>query len=227
MLSVHGGPAGTFTRTFTVGYTYYPLQALQAKRFFVLRPNPRGSGGYGWEHRSAITADWGGLDYEDVMAGVDHVIALGLADPERLGVTGWSYGGFMTSLIITKTDRFKVAAPGAGMSNMISFVGTTDIFGFIPGWFRGEPWENREFYMERSAVFNIEKVTTPTLILFGKNDARVPVSQGYEFYRALQRRGVDVQLVLYPRSGHGVGEPRLVVDLMNRLLDFFVEKLNP
>ena len=227
MLSVHGGPAGTFTRTFTVGYTYYPLQALQAKGFFVLRPNPHGSSGYGWKFRFANISDWGGGDYKDLMAGVDYLIDKGMADAERLGVMGWSYGGYMTSWIITQTDRFKAAAVGAGVINLFSFTGTTDILSFIPSYFEGEVWERNNIYRERSAVHNIANAVTPTLILHGENDARVPLSQGYELYHALKRKGVDVKMVVYPRTPHGPREPKLLLDVMNHHLEFFVEGLNP
>jgi dipeptidyl aminopeptidase/acylaminoacyl peptidase len=225
LLNVHGGPAGVFNRAFTAGASLYPLQALQAKGFFILRPNPRGSSGYGWRFRFANINDWGGGDYKDLMAGVDYLINKGMADPDRLGVMGWSYGGYMTSWIITQTDRFKAAAVGAGVTDLVSFTGTTDVVGFIPSYFGGEVWQRNAVYREHSAVHNIGSAVTPTLILHGENDARVPIGQGYELYQALKRKGVDVEMVVYPRTPHGPQEPKLLLDVMNRHLRFFSERL--
>ena len=225
LLNVHGGPAGVFTRAFTAGASIYPLQAFCAKGFLILRPNPRGSSGYGWEFRFANISDWGGGDYKDLMAGVDFLISKGIADPERLGVMGWSYGGYMTSWIITQTDRFKAAAVGAGVTDLVSFTGTTDILGFIPSYFEGELWQRNDIYRARSAIFNIGGAVTPTLILHGEKDARVPTTQGYELYHALKRKGVEVQMVVYPRTPHGPREPKLLLDVMNRHLEWFSDRL--
>jgi dipeptidyl aminopeptidase/acylaminoacyl peptidase len=225
LLNIHGGPAGVFTRGFTAGKSPYAIQALAAKGFAVLRPNPRGSSGYGWEFRFANISDWGGGDYRDLMAGVDYVIEKGIADPDKLGVMGWSYGGFMTSWIITQTDRFKAAAVGAGVTDLVSFTGTTDIVGFIPSYFEGEMWERNESYRAHSAMFHIGNAVTPTLILHGENDQRVPIGQGYELYNALKRMGVEVQMVTYPRTPHGPREPKLLMDTMKRHIDYFSGKL--
>jgi dipeptidyl aminopeptidase/acylaminoacyl peptidase len=221
ILNVHGGPAGVFTQTYLAGRGLYPLASFAAQGYAVLRPNPRGSSGYGKSFRHANRKDWGGGDYRDLMAGVDHVVALGVADPERLGVMGWSYGGFMTSWIITQTRRFKAASVGAGVTNLMSFNGTADIPSFVPDYFGAESWENLELYRAHSAMFQVKGVTTPTLILHGEQDVRVPVSQGYEFYNALRRQKVPVQMVTYPRQGHGPQEPKFVLDIGQRLLDWF------
>ena len=225
ILNVHGGPAGVFLRTFTAGATLYPLEVLASKGFFVLRPNPRGSSGYGWKFRFANLSDWGGKDYQDLMAGVDFLIEKGMADPERLGVMGWSYGGFMTSWVITQTDRFNAAAVGAGVTNLVSFTGTTDITGFIPSYFEGELWERQDVYSRHSAMYHVGNVVTPTLILHGENDLRVPLGQGYELYTALSRKGVETEMVVYPRTPHGPREPKLLLDVMNRHVEWFTEKL--
>lgn len=225
ILNVHGGPAGVFAQTFTAGASIYPLEAFAAKGFFVLRPNPRGSSGYGAEFRYANISDWGVGDYKDLMAGVDYLVDRGLADPDRLGVMGWSYGGYMTSWVITQTDRFKAAAVGAGVTNLVSFTGTTDITGFIPSYFEGEMWERDEVYRAHSAMFHIGNAVTPTLILHGQNDARVPIGQGFELYTALKHKGVEVQMVTYPRTPHGPREPKLLLDVMNRHLEWFSQRL--
>jgi dipeptidyl aminopeptidase/acylaminoacyl peptidase len=227
LLNVHGGPAGVFTRGFIAGRGLYPIAAFAARGYAVLRPNPRGSSGYGKAFRHANRKDWGGGDYRDCMAGVDEVVARGIADPDRLGVMGWSYGGFMTSWTITQTRRFKAASVGAGVTNLMSFNGTSDIPGFVPDYFGAESWEDLELYRAHSALFQVKGVTTPTLILHGEADVRVPVSQGYELYNALKRQGVPVRMVTYPRQPHGPNEPKFVLDIGERLLDWFDRHLGP
>lgn len=226
ILNIHGGPAGVFTQSFLGRPGIYPLAALAAKGFAILRPNPRGSGGYGKKFRFANLGDWGGKDYEDLMAGVDHVISMGVADPERLAVMGWSYGGFMTSWVIGQTKRFKAAVVGAGVTNLWSFTGTADIPGFLPDYFAGEPWENFEEYRLHSPMSHVGAAVTPTLILHGESDLRVPISQGHELYNALKRRGVTTKMVTYPRMPHGPSEPKFMLDIMRRHVEW-VEKYVP
>ncbi|MDZ7362535.1 MAG: S9 family peptidase [candidate division KSB1 bacterium] len=225
LLNIHGGPAGVFIENYTAASSIYPLQAFAAAGYVVLRPNPRGSSGYGVEFRRANINDWGFGDYDDDMAGVDLLIANGVAHPDSLGVMGWSYGGFMTSFIITRTKRFKAASVGAGVTNLMSFTGTADIPGFLPDYFLGEPWDNPAAYQKHSAMFNVKGVSTPTLILHGEKDLRVPLSQGQEFYNALKRQGCPVQMVIYPRTPHGPQEPKFILDIGNRLLDWFEQHI--
>ena len=220
ILNIHGGPAGVFAETFPGKAGIYPLAAFSSRGYFVLRPNPRGSGGYGSKFRFANLNDWGGKDYEDLMGGVDHVVAQGLADPERMAVMGWSYGGFMTSWVITQTRRFKAAVIGAGVTNLWSFTGTADIPSFLPDYFSGEPWENFEGYRKHSPMTHVRGVTTPALILHGEADVRVPISQGYEYYNALKRQGVTTRMVVYPRTPHGPQEPKFQLDIMQRHLEW-------
>jgi dipeptidyl aminopeptidase/acylaminoacyl peptidase len=221
LVIVHGGPTGVFVRSFIAQRGAYPIASFAARGYAVLRANVRGSSGYGRDFRYANYGDWGGGDYQDILTGVDHVIALGVADPERLGVMGWSYGGFMTSWIITQTNRFKAASVGAGVTNLMSFTGTADIPGFIPDYFGGEFWDVFETWRSHSAMFHVQGVTTPTLIQHGEKDRRVPVSQGYELYNALVRQDVDTMMVVYPRQGHGIQEPKLLLDAMERNLAWF------
>ena len=225
LLVIHGGPMGVFTRSFIANPSPYPIAVFASEGFAVLRCNIRGSSGYGRQFRYANYDDWGGMDYRDLMTGVDHLIDTGLADPERLGVMGWSYGGYMSSWIITRTDRFKAASIGAPVTNLMSFNGTTDIPGFIPDFFHGEFWERFDAYRDHSAMFNIGGVTTPTMIQHGESDVRVPFSQGMELYTALKRQGVEVQMVAYPRAGHGLGEPKHRLDAAKRNLEWFKEHL--
>ncbi len=221
ILNVHGGPAGVFQQTFIGGRGVYPLATFASRGYAILRPNPRGSSGYGTEFRRANVKDWGGADYQDLMAGVDRVIEMGVADPERLGVMGWSYGGFMTSWVVTQTKRFKAASAGAPVTNLMSFTGTADIPSFIPDYFGGQFWEAAELYQKHSPMFNVRGVTTPTMIQHGDADIRVPISQGYEFYHALKAQGVPVRMLVLPRQPHGVNEPKMHLAAMQANLDWF------
>jgi len=214
VVEVHGGPTGVYGRTYVADPMRYGNTAvLTQKGFMMLRANPRGSSGYGKDFRFANYNDWGGGDYEDIMSGIDHLIDMDLVDPERIGIMGWSYGGYMTSWAITQTSRFKAACVGAGVTNLMSFNGTSDIPSFIPDYFNGEFWDDLEPYRSHSAMFQAKCVTTPTLIQHGEKDARVPVSQGQELYNALKKQGVPVRMVIYPRQEHGVNEPRLLIDV--------------
>lgn len=221
LVIVHGGPTGVFTQNFIAARGAYPIAAFAAEGYAVLRANVRGSSGYGRAFRYANYKDWGGGDYRDIMSGVDHLIERGIADPDRLGIMGWSYGGFMTSWVITQTHRFRAASVGAGVTNLMSFTGTTDIPGFIPDYFGAEFWEDLEVYRQHSAMFHVGNARTPTLIQHGERDLRVPFSQGQELYNALKRRGVEVRMVVYPRQPHGLTEPRLLLDAGRRNLDWF------
>ncbi|MBL8232207.1 MAG: S9 family peptidase [Bryobacterales bacterium] len=216
LLNIHGGPAGGFLETFIGGPDIHPLATLAGKGYAILRPNPRGSSGYGRKFRFANENDWGGGDYEDVMAGVDAVIAKGVADPERLGVMGWSYGGFMTSWIIGHTTRFKAAVAGAAITNLRSFTGTADVQSYLADYFKGEPWRVFESYRAHSPMTYAGKFKTPTLILHGRDDLRVPIGQGYELYNALKRQGVPAKMVTYPRMPHVPTEPKFMLDIMDR-----------
>jgi dipeptidyl aminopeptidase/acylaminoacyl peptidase len=209
LLVIHGGPAGAFTsRYLPSSRGFYPLATFASRGFAILRANPRGSSGYGYKFKFANVKDWGGGDFKDLMTGVDHVIEMGVADPERLGVMGWSYGGYMTAWAITQTHRFKAASVGAGITNLISATGTMDISTFIPDYFEAQPWENLELYRARSAMFNVKGVTTPTLIQHGEADRRVPIAQAYELYNALKMQNVPVRMIVLPRMPHAPNEPR-------------------
>lgn len=225
ILNIHGGPAGVFQQTFIGGRGVYPIAAFAARGYAILRPNPRGSSGYGTEFRRANVKDWGVGDYQDLMTGVDRVIEMGVADPTRLGVMGWSYGGFMTSWIVTQTKRFKAASAGAPVTNLMSFNGTADIPSFIPDYFGGHFWENPEIYAKHSPMFNVKGVSTPTMIQHGDADIRVPISQGYEFYNALKAQGVPTRMIVLPRQPHGPNEPKMQLAAMQANLDWFEKYL--
>ena len=217
-LIIHGGPAGVFTQSFTGNPGIYTIQYFTNNGYAVLRPNPRGSTGYGKDFRYANFKDWGFGDYEDIMSGVDKVIDMSVADPKRLAVMGWSYGGYMTSFVVTRTDRFKAASMGAGLPNLISMTTTTDISDYLVAHMGGEFWDDYETYEKHSAMYRIKNVVTPTQILHG--DLRVPFTQGQEFYVALKRRGVQTEMAVYPRTPHGPREPKLLMDVSPRILNW-------
>ena len=225
-LIIHGGPAGSFPQTFTGNPGIYVVQYFTSKGYAVLRPNPRGSTGYGKDFRYANFKDWGFGDYEDIMSGVDKVIEMGVADQKRLAVMGWSYGGYMTSFVVTRTDRFKAASMGAGLPNLISMTSTTDISNYLVAQMGDEFWNDYKTYEKHSAIYRIKNVVTPTQILHGENDLRVPFTQGQEFYGALKRKGVSTEMVVYPRTPHGPREPKLLMDVSPRILTWLDKYIN-
>lgn len=196
----HGGPAWRFFDGWN------PLaQLLATSGHRVLMPNIRGSQGKSYEFMTLARNDWGGGDFKDLMAGVDHLVARGLADPDRLAIAGWSYGGYMSAWAVTQTHRFKAAVAGAGLFNLISEFGT-EIQPSYDEWYFGLPWEKPEIYMERSPLLHASKVKTPVLLLHGTEDLIDPLSQSQELYRALKYYGVTTELVIYPRGGHTLRE---------------------
>ncbi len=215
VVNPHGGPSGAVIETFNTAN-----QILAANGFLVLQPNFRGSSNYGQEFLNANRNQWGIRDYDDIMTGVDALIELGWADPERMVAYGWSYGGYMTFWMSTQTDRFRLISPGAGLTNLYSMYSTTDIPGYM-AWFFGTPWEHEEVYRRLSPIRHVQKVRTPLLIMHGAEDARVPTEQAVEFYRALRDLGKQVTYVSYPRQGHGIREPRLQLDRLRRYVCAF------
>ncbi len=223
ILNIHGGPSGVFNENYIAGAGLYPIASFAAKGYAVLRPNPRGSTAYGQAFRQAVAKDWGGRDFEDIMTGVDKVIADGIADPSKMAVMGWSYGGYMTYWTVTQTNRFKAAAAGAGITNHVSMYGTQDIPSAYEDYFDSAPWEDEKQYLDRSPMFHVKNAATPLLILHGALDPRVPPSQAFEFYNALKRKGVETQMVTYPRTQHGPQEPKFTQNIMERHIEW-VEK---
>jgi dipeptidyl aminopeptidase/acylaminoacyl peptidase len=221
LLNPHGGPTGASVNTFNGA-----VQVLAANGFAVLQPNFRGSTGKGLAFAQANKNTWGKGDYEDCMTGVDAMIARGLADPDRLGAFGWSYGGYMTFWILTQTDRFKAVSPGAGLTNIYSMYSQNDIQRYLR-WFYSDkaPWDATELYWDRSPMKYVNNVKTPTMIMHGQVDTRVPIAQAQEFYRALKERNVPVEFVVYPRENHGFTEPRHQMDRVQRYVRFFAKYL--
>ncbi len=215
IVNPHGGPSGASTE----GFSSFN-QVLAANGFLVLQVNFRGSTGYGQKHVNANQNTWGIGDYDDIMKGVDYVIAQGWADPNRMVAYGWSYGGYMTFWMSTQTDRFKLISPGAGLTNLYSMYSTTDIPAYL-GWFFGTPWDNQGLYDKLSPIRHVKNVKSKMLIMHGADDARVPPTQADEFYKALKDLGKDVTYVRYPRQGHGITETRLAIDRNRRYVCAF------
>jgi dipeptidyl aminopeptidase/acylaminoacyl peptidase len=223
LVVVHGGPAGAHHNTYRVVYGDGG-QHWAGQGWAVLYPNPRGGTNYGEKFMRANIPDWGGGDFRDIMTGVDAVIERGIADPTRLAIQGWSYGGYMTSWAVTQTNRFKAAMVGAGITNLWSMYGTNDLPNYLAAFFGGIPsQETLPLYMERSAMTHAHKVTTPTLILHGGSDERVPIGQPMEFYRAVKERGTPVELVFYPRQGHGLQEYYHQLDRLRRQFEWMTK----
>jgi dipeptidyl aminopeptidase/acylaminoacyl peptidase len=216
LVEAHGGPTGATNAGFKANWGS-PGQVWAGQGWAVLYPNPRGSSNYGEKFTRANIMDWGGGDYRDIMTGVDDVIKRGIADSARMAFEGWSYGGYMTAWVVSQTSRFKAARMGAGLADLQSMYGTTDIPGYIGTFFSGIPTQKTlDFYRARSAITFVDNVTTPLLIQQGGSDQRVPIGQSMEFYRALKDRGKTVQLVFYPREGHGLSEYYHQLDKMQR-----------
>ena len=222
LLNPHGGPTGASLNNFNG-----TVQVLAANGFAVLQPNFRGSTGKGLSFAQANKNSWGKGDYEDCMTGVDAMIAAGVADPDRLGAFGWSYGGYMTFWILTQTDRFKAISPGAGLTNIYSMYSQNDIQRYLR-WFYSDkaPWDAQELYWDRSPMKYVKNVKTPVMIMHGQVDTRVPIAQAQEFYMALKEMKVPVEFVVYPRENHGFTEPRHNMDRVRRYVKFFSKYLN-
>ncbi|MFN2577746.1 MAG: prolyl oligopeptidase family serine peptidase [Pyrinomonadaceae bacterium] len=222
LLNPHGGPTGASINGFNG-----TAQVLAANGFAVLQPNFRGSTGRGAVFAQANKNTWGKGDYDDCMTGVDAMIANGVADPDRLGAFGWSYGGYMTFWILTQTDRFKAVSPGAGLTNIYSMYSQNDIQRYLR-WFYSDksPWDAQELYWDRSPMKYVKNVKTPTMIMHGQVDTRVPIAQAQEFYMALREMKVPVEFVVYPRENHGFTEPRHQMDRVRRYVRFFAKYLN-
>jgi dipeptidyl aminopeptidase/acylaminoacyl peptidase len=214
---VHGGPAGAWTNRFDA-----LTQLLVSRGYTVMQPNIRGSSGYGQKFLAANRGDWGGGDYKDVIAGVDDLIRRKIADPDRLAIAGWSYGGYMAEWAITQTTRFKAAISGAGMADLATEFGT-EASPEGDEWYYGTPYENLAGFQHSSPIVYIKNAKTPTLILQGEADTTDPISQSQMLYRGLKRYNVPSEFVVYPREPHGLRERFHIIDRYRRSLEW-IEK---
>ena len=221
VILVHGGPTGRWSDTFEPWG-----QLLAARGYVVLYPNVRGSTGYGQRFVEMNRGDWGGGDFTDVMAGADWLVARGIADPNRLGIGGWSYGGYMAAWAVTQTTRFKAAVSGAPVIDMASEFGTENGSAYDE-WFYGTPYEKLDGFIKSSPMTFVKNARTPTLLLQGEDDTTDPIGQSQQFYRGLKRYGVEADLVLYPREPHGLREEKHLVDRLTRILAWYDKYLTP
>lgn len=222
IVRLHGGPVYQFSREFMADW-----QAYAAAGFAVLAVNPRGSSGRGFEFAKAIYADWGNTDVQDVLAGVEHAVALGVADPERLGVGGWSYGGILTNYVIAADGRFKAAVSGAGATNVFASYGFDQYTREYEAEL-GTPWDNPDAYARVSSPFlQAGRIHTPTLFQCAERDFNVPCLGAMQMYQALRSRNVPTRLVVYPGQNHGLDVPSYLVDRLQRNIDWYSRYLNP
>lgn len=223
VLYIHGGPHSAYGEGW-----FDEFHNITGAGMFVLFTNPRGSSGYGADFTYSTRGRWGMEDYEDLMKAVDIVIERDDVDPEKLGVTGGSYGGFMTAWITTKTDRFVAAEADRMISNWFSWYGTSEAQGLTEFEFYGKPWDNLDLYWELSPLRYVGNVTTPTLIVQSEEDHRTPMTDAEQWFMSLRKQGVPVEFMRYPRSNHNLsrtGEPWLLVDRLGRLRDWFTHWL--
>jgi acylaminoacyl-peptidase len=224
ILEIHGGPMAMYSWSF-----FFEFQLLAAHGYAVVFTNPRGSTGYGRAFSAAVNGDWGGKDYQDVMAGIDAAVANGWVDPDRLGVAGGSYGGFMTNWTIGHTDRFKAAVTMRCVSNLASIFGTGDLDWILTiDTMDAVPWKDLDRLMERSPITYVERMTTPLLILHGEKDLRCPISEGEQLFTALKLLGREVRMVRFEGQSHDLsrnGHPRSRVIRLRHIVSWFISHI--
>ena len=220
LVVIHGGPTGVDTPAFQPD-RYYPIENFVAKGALILRPNYRGSAGYGEKFRSLNVRNLGVGDAWDVLSGVDALVARSFVDPERLGCMGWSQGGYISAFLTTSSNRFKAISVGAGISDWMTYYVNTDITQFTRNYLKATPWDDPEIYRKTSPISYLKTAKTPTLIQHGENDRRVPIPNGYELRQALEDRGVPVRMVVYKGFGHGITKPKQLLHVTEDNLRWF------
>jgi dipeptidyl aminopeptidase/acylaminoacyl peptidase len=223
VLLIHGGPQGAWFDSWGYRWNY---QMWAARGYVTVLINPHGSTGYGQAFTEQISGDWGGAVYEDLMKGVDHVIKLGYVDPNRIGAAGGSYGGYMVNWILGHTDRFKALVSHAGVYNLTSMYATEELW-FADWEFKGTPWDNPELYTKWSPHLSAKNFKTPTLVVHGELDYRVPVGEGLQLFSTLQRKGVPSKLLYFPDEGHWVLKPQNSELWYKTVLDWLDQWLKP
>jgi len=224
LVIIHGGPTGT-SYPFTVFDRLYPIETFIEEGFITLEPNYRGSAGYGEKFRSSNFRNLGVGDYDDVITGVDYLVDLGIADNDKIGVMGWSQGGYISAFCATFSDRFKAISVGAGISNWETYYYNTDIPKFTKEYLDAVPFEDKRIYEITSPMTHIKKAQTPTLIQHGSADARVPVANAHELYRALKELKLEPKMVIYENMGHGPTTPGLLRAINRQNLTWFSHHL--
>jgi len=220
LVVIHGGPTGVDTPALSAD-RYYPIERFAAKGALVLKVNYRGSAGYGEKFRALNVRNLGVGDYEDVISGVDALIARGLVDKDRVGAMGWSQGGYISAFITCYSDRFKAVSVGAGISDWMTYYVNTDIHPFTRQYLKGTPWDDPEIYRKTSPITYVNRARTPTLIQHGDQDKRVPPPNSFELYQALKDRKVPVKLVLYKGFGHPINKPKQQKAVMEHNYEWF------
>jgi dipeptidyl aminopeptidase/acylaminoacyl peptidase len=219
VLQVHGGPTHACRNTW-IGRDPH-TSCLVARGYAVLQPNPRGSTGRGAAFAEAVRGDMGGLDADDLVSGVRSLVGAGVADPSRLGITGISYGGFMSSWVPVRTDLFAASVARSPCTDWLLQHLTSNIAEFDRRFVGGEPFDPDSHYRERSPLRHVDSIRTPMLLTAGRNDLATPPSQAQVLYTALRERGIATELVLYPEEGHGVRHPLTIVDQCARMIAWF------
>jgi dipeptidyl aminopeptidase/acylaminoacyl peptidase len=214
---IHGGPQGSWGESWTYRWN---AQVFAGAGYLVVMPNPRGSTGYGQRYTEDISGDWGGKAYDDIMAVVDSVAALPYADPARMAAAGGSYGGYMIDWMLGHTDRFKAFVTHDGVFDLRSMAASTEELWFVQWEFKGMPWDNPELYSKWSPSSFVKEFKTPTLVIHGEQDYRVPVDQGIQLFTALQLQKVPSKLLLFPDEGHWVLKPQNTVLWYSQFLDW-------
>jgi dipeptidyl aminopeptidase/acylaminoacyl peptidase len=220
---IHGGPSSAVTPDWPAGFGMSKaiIAALSSRGYYVLMPNPRGSYGQGEEFTRANVKDFGYGDLRDILTGVDAAIKKYPIDPARLGVTGWSYGGYMAMWTVTQTNRFHAAVAGAGIANWQSYYGQNLIDQWMIPFFGASVYDDPAVYEKSSPIHFIKNVKTPTLVIVGERDAECPSSQSYEFWHALKTLGVPAQLIIYPGEGHLFLDPKNQADRLEKTVGWF------
>jgi dipeptidyl aminopeptidase/acylaminoacyl peptidase len=222
LVVIHGGPTGMDSPV-AAADRYYPIERFAAKGALILKVNYRGSAGYGEKFRALNVRNLGLGDYQDVISGVDSLIARGMVDKDRVGAMGWSQGGYISAFITTYSDRFKAVSVGAGISDWMTYYVNTDIHPFTRQYLKATPWEDPAIYQKTSPIFYVNNAKTPTLIQHGDQDKRVPPPNAFELYQALKDRGVPTKLVLYKGFGHPINKPKQQRAVMEHNYEWFAK----
>ena len=227
LVDVHGGPAAAVVSGWRGDAGSFGATVFSALDYFVLMPNPRGSYGQGEAFTQANRRDFGYGDLQDILSGVDTVLKQYPVDPNRVGILGWSYGGFMSMFAVTQTHRFRAAVAGAGISDWLSYYGENSIDQWMIPYFGDSVYQTPEIYAKSSAVNFIRNVSTPTLVVVGDRDGECPAPQSFEFWHALRDLHVPAQLVVYPGEGHGFTDSAHRLDVLERAVDWFDRYMPP